>query len=450
MDQGLSIFPAGFWVVIALLIFGGFWAGGQVRGGTGLPVLAVLATVAFWYVGDALYNDYANYHAKTFAPEILGSAWWQVAWFLVVFLSLTPMIHRRVNARLLGRSSGVIKIIKDGVGQPVFQHQLERLFQGCFFLWAVLTIIAVVRIKGEILYYFFPFGGHSAGPWGRGRVGTGFDFFIALAAYFDELVAAAFGVVAAASTHRRTRVLAMAFCLLCWPHYIVNRTRSALLAVVIPAIVTWVFLRLRGGMVKRFAVLAACFLVVNAWMKFIIANRSQTTITEALHEKKFTLSDKQNIHHEGLNMFEELCWISTFLEQGTYHINWGSRYFAEVANIVPRKFWAGKPEIGTDYAIARGQADGQGGLNATISTGLIGQGVVNFGPLLGPVAAALLMSIWVAVLARVDLTFDKVGRILLYPFGLILTFNLGRDITLLILYPFVFAEVLLWWIDRSR
>jgi hypothetical protein len=454
MIESLSIFPTPFWVVIAVLVFGGIWASRCIRGGIGLPVLAVLATVSSWYVGDALYNDYANFHTKTFAPDILENAWWQVVWFLVVFLLATPYVHRRINARYLRRSSGVLRIVREGVGQPVIQKQLNRLFEGCFIIWAILTVIAAIRIQGEIIYYFFPFGGHDAGPWGRARVGSGFDALLSLASYLDQLTSAAFGVVAAASTNRRIRVLALVCCLFSWPHYIVSRTRSFLLAVVIPAVVTWVFLRLRGGAIKKLAVLCVFFVVINAWMKFIIANRSHMTITQALHEKGFSLKSEEKVHNEGMNMFEELCWISTFLKEGTYRVNWGGRYFAEIVNVIPRSLWAGKPLIGIDYAVARGQGtgvnDGQGSVNATISTGVIGQGVVNFGRLFGPAVAALLMSIWVSLLARLDLTFDKVGRILLYPFGLILTFNLGRDITLITLYPFVFGMILLWWVDRHQ
>jgi hypothetical protein len=121
-------------------------------------------------------------------------------------------------------------------------------------------------------------------------------------------------------------------------------------------------------------------------------------------------------------------------------------------NFIPRSLWAGKPQIGVDYAKARGQGleGGQAGIGASISTGLIGQGVGNFGRLLGPVAAALLMSLWVAILARVDLQIDKLGRLPLYCLGLILTFNMGRDITLITLYPFVFCYLALLALDRWR
>lgn len=81
---------------------------------------------------------------------------------------------------------------------------------------------------------------------------------------------------------------------------------------------------------------------------------------------------------------------------------------------------------------------------------MIGQGVVNFGRILGPAFAALLMSFWIAWLARLDLQVTEFGRLPLYALGIILTFNLGRDITLITLYPFVFGALLIWWIDSRR
>jgi hypothetical protein len=79
---------------------------------------------------------------------------------------------------------------------------------------------------------------------------------------------------------------------------------------------------------------------------------------------------------------------------------------------------------------------------------MIGQGVVNFGPVLGPAFAALLMSLWAALLARLDLHGAETGHIALYALGMILTFNLGRDITLITLYTFFFGWVIVWWLRR--
>jgi len=107
--------------------------------------------------------------------------------------------------------------------------------------------------------------------------------------------------------------------------------------------------------------------------------------------------------------------------------------------------------IGLDYAVARGQQYGDdGSVTATISTGMIGQGAVNFGLILGPMFAAWLMSMWAAILAGLDLRGDELGRVPLFALGMILTFNLGRDITLITLYTFVFGALVIWWVGRSQ
>jgi hypothetical protein len=452
--ETLSILPLAFWAVVALLILGAVWAIRHFSDGSGLPMLTVLGTVTAWYVGDAFYNDYASRHANLFETDILQSAWWQVACFLLVFLFATPFVHRRFNARHIWRGSGVQQMYKYGVGLPVFQRQLDLLFKGSILLWAILVLIAVIRLRDQIPYYFFPFLDYKATPWGRGRLGSGFDGLLSVAEYVQQMVTGIFGVVAALTTRPRIRRLALICCLLTWPYYIFDRTRNTMLSVVIPGVLSWCLLRLRGRVLKKAAVLGACFFVINAWMAFVIANRSDMSIVEALKEKGFSLNNEEMVHHEGLNMYEELCWINTFIQQGTYSPNWGYRYFADFVNPIPRALWPGKPMIGIDYAIARGQgADDVGigaGVYATVSTGLIGQGVVNFGRLFGPAAAALIMSLWVAVLARLDLYIQKVGRLPVYATGLFTTFNVGRDICFIALYPFFFGLLVIWWLDRSH
>ena len=452
MFETLLILPVSFWVVMALLIGGGVWSFQRAGDGTGLPLLAVLGTTAAWYVGDAFYNDYANNHAKLFDAATLQDAWWQVAWFLTVLLVLTPPIHRWINRQYLHRRSGVMQMFQHGVDQPAVQKQLNVLFQGCVLIWVILFLIAVMILKVYVIYYLFPFLGFKASPWSHGQIGVGFDFFSIIAVYLQLLVAAMFGVVVALATDRRIRRYALLLCLLTWPYFIFDRTRNTMLAMVIPAVLCWIFLRLRGGIWKKIWVLLACFLLVNFWMKFVIANRSDMSITAAFSQNGLSMASRKNVHNEGLNMFEELCWVSTFIENGTYRVNWGARYFAELVNPIPRALWPGKPLIGLDYAIARGHhvTGANGAVDTTIATGFIGQGVVNFGRVLGPMAAAALMSLWVAVLARLDLNVHALGRLPLYSLGLILTFNMGRDITLIILYPFVFGALAVWWLDRHR
>ena len=45
---------------------------------------------------------------------------------------------------------------------------------------------------------------------------------------------------------------------------------------------------------------------------------------------------------------------------------------------------------------------------------------------------------------------QKTGRLLLYMVGMVLTFNLGRDITLITLYPFLFGFIMLVVLSRAR
>jgi MFS family permease len=97
--------------------------------------------------------------------------------------------------------------------------------------------------------------------------------------------------------------------------------------------------------------------------------------------------------------------------------------------------------IGIDYAKWRGfdSADNDLGVNTTVSSGMIGGGVLNFGQILGPVAAGILMAIWTGLLVRWWEQRQSLLRLVLFMLGAGLTFNLGRDITLLVLWPVIFA-----------
>jgi hypothetical protein len=70
---------------------------------------------------------------------------------------------------------------------------------------------------------------------------------------------------------------------------------------------------------------------------------------------------------------------------------------------------------------------------------MIGGGVLNFGRILGPVAAGILMAIWTGLLIRWWEQRKSLLRFGLFMISASLTFNLGRDITLLVLWPVIFA-----------
>ena len=262
---------------------------------------------------------------------------------------------------------------------------------------------------------------------------------------------AGFGVVAALAKSRRVQVAALGLIAVSWPLVIFDRTRNAILVTVLPGLLSLVFFRLRGRRVAQATVLAAGFLTLSSWFAFVMAHRSSESIAAAFAANKF--GEKGAEKQEGLNMFGELCWINKFLEEGTYRPNWGHRYFAEAVNMVPRTIWSSKPTIGLDYSLVRMRGSGQMDeetVTATVATGMIGGGVVNFGPWGGPPAAALLMALWVALLARFDLTGERLGRLLLCVLGLVLTYNLGRDITLLVAYPIFFGYLVLWISEKAR
>lgn len=437
--------------LIALLFFG--WRAWEGRWhGWGVPAILVLATAAVWYVGDAFYNDYTNYRIL-FGDELLSAAWWQVLWFVIAFGLLVPVVHNLVNGSLHHERSHIIKIFHSRSFEGgLFQHRLDQAFRPLLTVWIILMSLALVRVDFDFIGLFAPYLGEKTDPWSRGRIGGGIDALLALAAYLQIFLVASMGLVVALAKNPTTRSVALFVCFLALPYYLLDRTRNTMLATMMPGLLAWIFLRIHGSIITKTVILLVSFLAVDGWMRFVMESRGEgRSVAAAFSEKRSVSSD---VKHEGLNMLEELTWINAFFRNGSYQPNWGERYFAEIVNPIPRVIWKNKPQIGLDYARARGMgwdqaASGEGGVAASISTGMIGQGVVNFGRFFGPLAAALLMAFWCALLARQDLLGREPARLLLYASGLILTFNMGRDITLLVVYPFLFGLGLFyvwqWW-----
>lgn len=423
--------------------------------GWGIPMMAVLGTAGVWYIGDVIYNDYAAYVSK-FQTGPLDAAWWEVLLFFISLGILVPVMNRKINADLVGKESHVLQMMRDReVDTENFQNQVSMIGMALLVPWLLLMALALLRTNFNFIGLFFPYLAEKAEPWSRDRIGAGIDALYSFAGYIQLMLTALWGVVFALSKRSSTFTLAGVVYLLSVPYYVFDRTRSYMLAVLLPGLMALVTLRIKGGIIVRLAVIFVSFLVLESWMKFVIDNRDKGTIAVAFKTGGTQDAEVKAHKHGGFNMYEELGYINYFIDNGTYNVNWGTRYFAEIVNPIPRVLWPGKPMIGIDYAIARGMAYGKldaktGGVASSISTGMIGQGVVNFGGLLGPIAAAILMAIWIAVLARQDLMGDDIGHLLLYAIGLVLTYNMGRDITLLILYPFVFGWLLLWWNKRRR
>jgi hypothetical protein len=428
--------------------------------GWGIPMGVVVATASAWYLGDPLYNEYAEY-VQIQGAKSLTAAWWEVFLFYVSFGVLVPVMNRKINGDLEPRSQ-IFQMMRNlTIDTDWFQNQVSLICKLLIFPWILLMALALVRTNFDVVGLFLPYLGEKANPWSRNRLGGGIDAIYALATYVQIMLTALFGVAFALSKRKSTLMQAGIIYFLSAPFFIFDRTRNAMLAILLPGFMAFITLRLRGGIILRLVVVVVSFLMIDAWFKFVLEHRAKGESIAGAY-KADQATDEQNNSapkkekkHEGFNMLEELGYINYFIANGTYKVNWGERYFAEVVNPIPRILWPGKPMIGIDYAIARGMGYGNqdaasGGVAASISTGMIGQGVVNFGGFLGPIAAALLMAIWVAVLARQDLMGHDIGHLLLYAIGLVLTFNMGRDITLLVIYPFVFGWLLLWWNNKRK
>jgi hypothetical protein len=467
-----SIYPLSFFLSAIVLIGVSLFAWKHRRDGWGLPMCAVLGTVAVWYFGDGLYNDYEMYRL-TIGDDALGAAWWQVLLFVVVFACIVKPLHEQINRRFLRRRSHLlIYATSDKIRHPNMQRNIDQVASALLVCWIALMTIALARKGWNFSAMFFPYlEGYKLNPWSRGRVGGGISALLSLAGYVQIMLTAGFGVVAAVSTNSKTRVMAITVCFLAFPYYIFDRTRNPMIATMGPGLLAWVFIGLRTRMIVKAGILLTAFLLANFWFLFVVESNINrgVTVADALAQRKSPKTEviggeeeeKESKKHEGLSMYSELAKMNDLFDAGLYAPTLGKRYFAEVVNFVPRGLWKNKPLVGVDYALARGFGveEGKveskfagGGITASIATGMIGQGVANFGRVLGPMCSALLMAIWVSILARLDLRGDP-ARLILCTVGMILTFNMGRDITLFVLYPFVFGYMLLlaWeWQQKKK
>lgn len=448
MTNNLLLQPLTFWMFLILLALLTGLAAHNVRNGLGLPLLALNFTVFFWYVGDVLYNPYDEIHLVLFDDTTLAIGWLQVSGFLVFTYSFAFSFYRSY----LYEESLLYLLHENGCFYSEVQDLVETFHRICLILWALLVTMAILALGHKIIYFLVPYLGVRVAPFSRPQIGGGFSAIYSLAQYTHILVASGFGMVAALATNNRIRMQAIALCILIWPYFLLARTRNTMLIVVLPALLSFIFIRLRTSNSKRLIFLLLAFLLVNFWFSFVLATRSQG---QSVYRQVFNSNSSRTVtieqtRHLGLNMYEELSWLNRMISDGSFLPNLGRRYFAELVNPVPRAIWKSKPTIGLDYAIARGQSekDSRGTVTATISTGMIGGGINNFGRILGPVAAGLLMSFWLLFLAKMDINRNSFIRAPLVLCGLVATFNLGRDITLLSMYPVLFGWLAIVFYER--
>jgi hypothetical protein len=391
--------------------------------------LMVYITVFAWYFVDPFLNPEQYDYLPSY---LLGESYGQVLLFLLAFRVFVPVATRWIAGR---RNSGIF----DARLTP------EQILKAAGALWLILFLIGIYRMGGDVVGAVFPLDGRM-GPtmWGRGAVETGASgFLISSGGYLFNAVTAFLGVLVFFQRSTAWRWLAGAMFAITLPYFFLAGARSHFLAAVVPLIITYLFYG-RHPLVIRLAILAVAFVCLNEGFKFVVAFRDSGGYREVLaSENPYELMN-EDARTSGLNMIQELCFVNTYLETGGTSPAYGARYLNELLNFIPRVIWPSKPMIGIDYAKWRGfesehDENGELGVNTTVSTGMIGGGVLNFGRLLGPVAAGILIALWTGLLIRWWEQRKSLLRLVLFMLGAGLTFNLGRDITLLVLWPVIFA-----------
>jgi len=442
MIQQLNSAPYSFWLHVILLAFFVVEGIRKWHAPWAKPALAVYGTVMFWYSGDFLLSAPADY--QKFEEEVVAMAFLQVCLFLVCFRLLLALISRHICSRPL-------QLRKQQTGS--FATDLTKDFPPGLLRNALIVFILVwlglfafgISLNPPLWKAIIwpPLHHEKIGMYPLVGVGGGFSFIYNGLGYIHVLICAMFGVIAVMAKGP-TRWVAIAMVLLSWPYFLFDRTRNRMLALLLPGIAAFLLLGRTRTWVKV-AVTVVFALAMGTWFAKVAQYRTQYDLTSFLDEKTGDAEEdapaRRKMGREGQDMLKELCWINTFIESGRYRPTMGGRYFAELVNPIPRSIWPGKPMVGIDYAIARGFGGSRGGAGvyASVSTGMIGQGCVNFGRFFGVIAAAFLFALWAGFLARLWCQSGSPLRLALFLIGLGLTLNTGRDFTLLVLFPFLFG-----------
>jgi len=386
--------------------------------------VGVYVTIFAWYFVDPFINpEQYNY----LPSSSLGQSYGQVLLFLIGFRLFAPVAIRWIVRR---RSSGV------------FDTRLtpEQILIAAGALWLLLFVTGIARMGGDVMGAVFPLDGRF-GPtmWGRGAVdSSGSGFLISFAGYLFLAVTAFLGVLIFFQRSNAGRLLAGAMFAITLPSFFLSGARSGFLVVIMPFLITYLLYG-RHLLILKLAILAIAFFCLKEGFRFVQVFRLGGFREVLASKNAYDLMD-EDVGTVGLNMIGELCFVNAYLDSGETSPAYGTRYLNELLNFVPRAIWPSKPMLGIDYAIWRGYADdSELGVNTTIASGMIGGGVLNFGQIFGPVAAGILMAIWSGLLIRWWEQRKSLLRLVLFMLGAALTFNLGRDITMLVLWPVVFA-----------
>ena len=388
--------------------------------------LMVYVTVFAWYFVDPFINPEEYDYLPPFS---LGQSYGQVLLFLIGFRVFTPAITRWIVRR---------------PSFAIFDTRLtpREILVATGAIWLLLFLIGIYRMNGDVIGAVLPLDGRGGETmWGRGAVSSSaMGFLISFGGYLFNAATAFLGALIFFQRSTAWRLLAGAMFAITLPSFFFAGTRSHFLAAVLPFIITYLFYG-RHLLILKLTILAIAFFCLKEGFKFVTAFRGTGFRDVLASENPYELMDEDMERQTGLNMIQELCFVNTYLETGGGSPAYGARYVNELLNFIPRMIWPSKPLIGIDYAKWRGfESDtSELGVNTTVSSGMIGGGVLNFGQIFGPFAAGILMALWTGLLIRWWEQRKSLLRLVLFMLGVGLTFNLGRDISMLVLWPVIFA-----------
>ncbi|MCX8156982.1 MAG: hypothetical protein N3J91_11140 [Verrucomicrobiae bacterium] len=425
-SNDVVIMPASFYAAVGLLVILTLEALRKWRRLTGMFSLVAYFTVFLWYIVDVRYS--AEQYAGM-PTEDIEMAFWQVSIFLISF-RLFIQIARTHDREVAG-------ITADQISAQLPARKMAGAIAG---IWAMLFVWGVIRMDGDILGALFPVGGRwSPHMWARGALGGTWDWLIAAGGYLYIFVCGLMGLLAVLVRDRVVRGQMLLLIVITWPYFFLLGTRNQLLAVVCPGLFSYLLLS-RAKMWKKILGGGIVLVVLNYAMLAMLQFRHSGF--QAFLKDPFGALNPE-VKHEGLNMIQELAYINGFYRMGQLKPEYGKEYIAQALNAIPRAIWPGKPTLSFAYSTLRGHGTAEGGVTATISTGLIGQGAINFGDYLGPIAAGLLLALYGYFLIRQWPPKSHPLRFFLFIMGLALVPNMGREFTLLVLWPVVFGAITL-------
>ncbi len=392
----------------------------------------VYITVGLWYFLDPIYR------AKWYEPyqgSEMATVYVQVLIFLMVFRLAVEVAVPNTPSKIL---------------RAFDPRELDRgsFLQMLMIVWCVLFLIGMFRADFRFVEALFPVGRRWEGAqmWNRARLGGFVDFFVSIGFYSYLMCCAAFGLIAVGTRRSSLRFGMIAMICLSWPMFALSGSRSMFLAVSVPTILGVLILK-RWSRLQQAVFLMVCLGSMNLLMLASIAYREQGLMQFfAAESYSEALKDAE---HAGLNMPEELVYINRYQSAGQLEPELGYEYFAQAVNFVPRFIWPDKPFPGEHFAALR-VGYFNGAVAATISNGLVGQGVQNFGKWVGPMAPAILLAImanWMCKLPKRGIPFLR-SCVVIFLLGLIP--NLGRDLTLMTLWPAIFASAGVFLFERTN